>query len=86
MLGKCVCFTLLAARVRFHNPKQVPDASLSVDAPSGDVDVKKPKKGIFGGKLKFPSLKSGKVSVSLWYIVSSCARDLCFNWCVFCLT
>lgn len=43
--------------------QQVPDASVSLDAPS--VDVKKPKKSFgFGGMFKKPSVKAGsKVSV-----------------------
>lgn len=44
-------------------PKQVPDASISVESPS--LGVKKPKKGFgFGGMFKKPSVKAGlKVSV-----------------------
>lgn len=43
--------------------EQVPDASVSVETPS--VDVNKPKKGFgFGGMFKKPSVKAGlKVSV-----------------------
>lgn len=47
-------------------PEQVPDASISVESPS--LDVEKPKKGLgFGGMLKKPSGQAGlKVSTVVW--------------------
>lgn len=46
--------------------KQVPDASISVEAPS--LDVNKPKKSFgFSGMFKKPSVEAG-LKVSLWFV------------------
>lgn len=62
MLEKCFVLFLWLPVCVFFYAKQVPDASLSVDAPS--VDVKKPK-NMFDGKNKKPPRKSGKVKKPL---------------------